>query len=247
MGLSSQKLVSLVGSHHEIVSISDKLEAVDDTLVVKEHTSDLASEVSESLLDDWEDGITNLLLSLDWILDLVEDSVNVNKWLHLNLFHWVLVHHGFLLLHHHVALLLLLHGSLLLLPGLLLHLLLHDLVLQVDILTVSWLVWHHLVVVWLLSLVTWASSNLLMELTTLSWSTTLSLLASVLLHLVMATGSLHLLSLHLASVHALHGLVEHILEEVSLDLLETSVLTFLMEFAAWHPVLDRKGSSSEWS
>ena len=250
--LICQKLVGLVGSHEEIVSVSDKLKAVDNALIVKKHTSDLASEVTIALLDDREDSISNLLFPLVWILDLVENSLNINKWLHLHLLHLILVHHCFLL-HHHVTLLLLLllQSYLLLLPSLLhgcLRLLLHDcILLHVDILNISWHIWHHLVVVivWHWSLVTWAA--LLMEFTALRRSTTLSLLASS-LHLIVPSNSLALLSsVHWASIHTLHSLVEHVLEEVSLDLLEASILTLLMELTAWHPVLDRECSGSEGS
>lgn len=202
---------------------------VNDTFVIEEHTSDLAGKVTVSVLDNWEDAISNLLLSSLWVRDIVEDFFKINKrmlllylllhLLRLILLLMLLTHHCMLLRGHHLGLW---HDDLLLLGiGHLLLWLLHEL-LSLS-LTITWLLLSH-VVAWATLVAHW-----------LAWSTLVSLtLSSVLHHAHVVT---HVaLTVHV--VHTvLHTLAQHVLEEVLLHLLETSVLSLLMELAAWHPVL----------
>ena len=240
----SQELESILRPLEKIVWLSDELEAINNTFVVKKHTSDLAGKLSIAVLDVRVNSISNGLFSLIWILHVVEDLINVNKSIHHHL--WLLLgllllrlllHHNLLRGHH-----LLLHDDLLR-HALDLLLLLHNLNRDLT-LTVSSLIWHSSVsVIWLLHS---TRTTLVVEFsTTLHW-TILALLSSV-LHLVEITRSILLLAVHLASLHVVLHLVEHILEEVLLDLLETSVFSLLMELTAWHPMLNRKSSSSKWS
>lgn len=106
------------------------------------------------------------------------------------------------------------------------HLLLLDwLVLAVSLSSISLLVWSHVGALATLVVV------LSLSLTAVVISLTLTSVLHVVLH------ATHLV-LTLTLVHSvLHTLSHHILEEVLLDLLETSVLTLLVKLAAWHPVL----------
>lgn len=81
----SQELVSLISLLIEIGKVGNKHVVIDNLLVVKEHTSNLASKVAIPLLDDWEDTISNLLLSGIGILDLLEHFLKINQCLLLRL------------------------------------------------------------------------------------------------------------------------------------------------------------------
>ena len=248
---------------------------INNTLVIEKHTSDLTGILSIVLLDNWEDTITYLLLASIWILDL-ENFFNINKsllgWLWLGLMLLLLLslhihclklllllllHKSELVWGHNLLLLLLKHGSLdcLLIDHHLLLLVTHHSVL-------SWFHTHHLVLVLhgLLSImhalvVIWPSSWL-MGSHVVAWASLvvcLSSIYSVVLSLIL-TSVLH--SVHVAThvvltivlIHSIwHALSHDVLEEVLLHLLETSVLSLLVELTAWHPVLDGESSSSKWS
>ena len=51
----------------QVSNIADKLDRVNDLLVIKKHTSDLACVLSILLLDDGVDGISNFLSALFWL------------------------------------------------------------------------------------------------------------------------------------------------------------------------------------
>ena len=67
-----QQAVRLVSLGIEVVKVSDKLERIDNLIVIEEHTSDLASVVSVLLLDDWIDTVSDFLPALLLILDLAK-------------------------------------------------------------------------------------------------------------------------------------------------------------------------------
>lgn len=97
-----EKSVSLVCLSLEIVHISDKLEWVNNLLVVKKHASNLACALTVVLRDDWVNSITNLLSASIWLSNRSE-SCKINKS-RLLLLLLLLVHHGLLLLRCHVLL-----------------------------------------------------------------------------------------------------------------------------------------------
>lgn len=234
--LLGQETVGIVASHDEVVALGDKLVAVNNLLVVKKHTSDLAGEFSVAFLDDGEDGVSNLLLPHVGVGDLVEHLVQVNEWLHQHLWLLLSLHHVLLLLL--LGIHLLLHGHLLVWHVVALHLLLHNL-LHWDSLGAH----HAWLVVVVHAVVTW-TTLLVVELAALVVGSALALLVASVAHLVVA---IVLLTVHLlTSVHSLEVLSE-VLEEVLLHLLETAVLALLVKLTAWHPVLDGEGSGSEWS
>ena len=213
---------------------------VNNAVVIQKHASDLAGEVAERVLDKWEDAVSNLLLTLVWILDLDEHSVEINHGIWLQL----------LQLHHHLLLLVDLWLLLLLLLLLPLHHLLllhhHLLLLNGELLWVwSELLLHHLA---LSAAISW---GLLLRLSLVVAST--SSVVEVLLWaatVVHALTSLHVAALTWVAVHLVvsiwHTLGEEALEEVLLDLVLASVLALGVQLTAWHPVLDGESSSSEW-
>ena len=62
-----EKRPGLVGLLHQVLSVGDKHNWVDDAVVIKEHASDLTGGLTVGSLNDAVDGVTNLLASLSWV------------------------------------------------------------------------------------------------------------------------------------------------------------------------------------
>lgn len=228
-----KQLPGLVGLLLQVRDVGDQLDRVDNTLIVEEHTGDLACGFTVGLLDHAVDSISDLLTPLRWI-ELLE-ALGIHRWKHLLL----------LLLSHHLLLHLssLVRGHTL---QLLLLLLLHG--------------WVHL---WwsALSLCILAAATTLSHVLGAGTATTIvvliaTLFATALATLVstptlVATLSLLAITAHLATVlHdailALTGHVVEIFHEVLLNLVETALFTLLVQLLGGHPELHREGASTEW-
>lgn len=85
----------------EIAHVSDKLEWINNLLVVEKHARNLACARSVVLRDDWVNSITNLLSASVWLSNRGE-SLKINKSRGLLLI--LLAHHGLLLFRSHILL-----------------------------------------------------------------------------------------------------------------------------------------------
>ena len=52
----------------KVLHVGNKLDGVDNAVVIEQHASDLASGFSVLLLDDAVDVVSDLLASLSWVL-----------------------------------------------------------------------------------------------------------------------------------------------------------------------------------
>lgn len=222
----------LMGLLLEIVRVSNKRLLVDHLLVVKEHTSDLVGSILVLLLDDWVDSVSNGILPCVSIVALSED-LHWHKRGHGHLLLLLLLHHHLLLLlHHHLLLWGKLHWDARLLDARLLL----GLVLSLDTIALH---------PWAAGAcgVAWATTTAVVRLVELTTTAVVHLVALVPWHLlswltldVLAVLAAHLSWLEISNSTSLISVEAS--EEVLLDLLLASGLSFLMKLAAWHPELD---------
>ena len=233
---------SFVGLLLKVVDVGDKLDGVDDALVVQKHTSDLAGGCTVLGLDNKENSVANFLTALSCLHGV--ESVDIN------------VRETSLLLGHHS---LLLRGELLLSLGLSSELLLlllshHSLLLRSRLLA---LVGRGLTLVLLVVL---AVRTTVASLSNIATARTVSVVLAALATTLVGSSTLLIVATltELATLsseplvlatHALHGatIAQNSLCEVLLNLLEATLLTLLVQLLSGHPELDGERTGTEGS
>ena len=209
----------------QVLVVSDEADRIDDTIVIKEHTSDLTGGLAILLLDVRVNVVANLLtavLSLKTLDALEILLADKHLWLLLLLLlllsghHLLLLEHLSLLSSHLAGRLGLCH----------LRLVLRGLV------TLTAIILALVVVVAVVELTTLAVRAL----------ATLALVGTLRAVAVLALAA-HVL--HTSSSTVLSA--EHVAKEILLDLLEAALLTLLVKFLGRHPELDGERARAKWS
>ena len=208
----------------KVLVVSDEANRIDDTIVIKEHTSDLTGGLAILLLDDRVNVVANLLTAVSGLktLDALEILLaDKHLWLLLLLLLLLSGHHLLLLEHlsllsSHLACRLGLSHLRLVLRGLV---------------TLTAIILALVVVVAVVEL------------------TTLAVRALATLALV---GTLRAVAVLALTAHVLHTSssilsAEHVAKEILLNLLEAALLTLLVKFLGRHPELNGERARAKWS
>ena len=212
-----EKRPGFVGLLHQVLSVGDKHNWVDDAVVIKEHASDLTGGLAVGSLNDAVDGVTDLLASLTCIHLLKACSVNLR-------------HESLLLLVHHLLLLLLLKHGGLRISWLSLHLLGHLLLGRGHagghLLGLSLLLWLSdiaAVAVSTLSLILSVSTTVVVVLVPLVSTLALIPLAlMVAVTLLAVTSTVHVRASFLVTAHLVHLTIEQVLHKILLHFVKAS-------------------------